>query len=270
MDDRERDKFYSASDATADNDEYELEPPDETVISPEERHAQEVARRNRESIHIDDVYRDANRDIGTEIVETWLQGIRLRDFRFQIKHLLIATAVLAIVMTLAKLGALWATLSILVFLSIVGLYGYIKWQESKQQAEADQRREEMYARRREFAAKGTIQTIEIPKEPVQAAPATIPLPRNETDEMWQEATKRESFRFQFSMQDMLIAMTVAAVVLGLIRILGGATPTATLLGLVALGGLVSHVIGFEPPKRIILGWWFILVLYLLLCIFAAV
>src|SRR4051794_1733007 len=46
MDDRDRDKFYSASDATADDDEYELEAPDETVISPEKRHAQEIARRN--------------------------------------------------------------------------------------------------------------------------------------------------------------------------------------------------------------------------------
>ena len=68
----------------------------------------------------------------------------------------------------------------------------------------------------------------------------------------------------------MIAMTTAAVIFGLVQILGGAVNAATMLGFVALVGLVVHALGFEPPDIVVLGWWLILVLYVLLSIAAAV
>ena len=45
---------------------------------------------------------------------------------------------------------------------------------------------------------------------------------------------------------------------------------ATMLGFVALFGLVIHALGVEPPDVVVLGWWMILVLYVLLSIAVAV
>jgi hypothetical protein len=68
----------------------------------------------------------------------------------------------------------------------------------------------------------------------------------------------------------MIAITVAAVCLGLIHFIGGPGPTATILGAISLIGLLVHALGFAPPQSIILGWWFILLLYVLLTIAGAV
>ena len=146
MDERERDKFYSPPEPTADDDEYELEPLDPAIVAAEERHAKEVAEHVRDSIDIDDVYREAERDRGTEIVENWVRNFK---YRFHIKHVLIATAIVTMVIAVAKLGYLGLTLTILIMGSVAGLYFYLNWQDRKQQAEAYAKREEMYAKRRE-------------------------------------------------------------------------------------------------------------------------
>ena len=65
-------------------------------------------------------------------------------------------------------------------------------------------------------------------------------------------------------------MTVAAIVLGMMRLLGGPAVTASVLGLVSLLGLVVLAVGFEPPQIVVLGWWFIVLLYVVVSIFAAV
>jgi hypothetical protein len=69
---------------------------------------------------------------------------------------------------------------------------------------------------------------------------------------------------------MMAAMTTAALIFGLVRVLGGAENAATVLGFIALLGLFVHGVGFRPPSVMVLGWWLILVLYVLLSIFAAV
>ena len=76
---------------------------------------------------------------------------------------------------------------------------------------------------------------------------SVPLP-NETDQAWQDAMAREKFRFRFSLRELLTAMTAAAVIFGLVRLLGGMDNTAILLGFVALGGLVISALGFDPPE----------------------
>ena len=62
-------------------------------------------------------------------------------------------------------------------------------------------------------------------------------------------------------------MTVAAVVLGLIRVFGGAAITATLLGVFALIGLILLAVGYQPPQIVVLGWWLIILLYVAVSLF---
>ncbi len=45
---------------------------------------------------------------------------------------------------------------------------------------------------------------------------------------------------------------------------------ASVLGLIALAGLVVYGCGFEPPQNMVMAWWLILVLYVLISIFTAV
>jgi len=252
--------------AMDDDSEYELEPPDADVLAAEEQRAKAAIEATRASIDIDEIYREDSRDRGGEILQEWTRNLK---FRFQAKHLLIGTALLAIALTLRWWGILGRSLVILMMLSIAGLYLYLQWQEKKQRDEADRRRREMYARRRAgFENQGGAAAQVGDETMVEPIPAPPELP-NETDEVWQESMAQEKFRIHFSLREMMLAMTTAALILGLVRALGGPDKAATLLGVVALVGLVVHALGFEPPEIVVLGWWLILVLYVLLSLVAA-
>jgi hypothetical protein len=41
------------------------------------------------------------------------------------------------------------------------------------------------------------------------------------------------------------------------------------LGMIALIGLVVHAIGWDPPEMVVLGWWIVLILYIVLSLGAA-
>jgi len=266
MDDKDREKFYSPPEPPADDDgEYELEPPDEAVTE-HQRKATLAGIEKR--IDINEIYAEADRDRGSEILEDWVRNFRFR-FQFQVKHLLIATALLAIVLTLFKLGMFWPTMVVLIMLGVAGLYTYLVWEEKKHQAEAARKREIVYAQRRAQQAASQSGGIAETTEPLTTAAAAVP-PSSEIEEAWRAARERKRFRFQFSLREMIITMTVAAVVLGLIRFLGGPAATATVLGIVALIGLVVFAVGYDPPQIAVLGWWLVLVLYVVVSIFAAV
>jgi hypothetical protein len=269
-DEIDRDRFYSP-DAEDDDSEYELEPPDPAVIAAEERRAREAVEATRVSIDIDEIYRDADRRRGREIVDDWMRDARLR-FRFTVKHLLITTALVAIALTLWRLELFGTVLVLLMMISVGGAYLYLLWQESRQQQEADRRRQEMYARNRAHHEKvnRARPTERAEAESIGGRSATPPTLAIDSAEELPDATPRPAFRFRFSLRQLLIAMTVAAVVLGLVSLVGGPANTATLLGFVALFGLVVNALGFEPPGIVVLGWWLILVLYVLLSIVAVV
>lgn len=273
MDDRDRDKFYSASKDPADaaddsTDEYELEQPDAGILSAEDRHAKEAFESVKVKIDIDEIYREAERERGAEILQQWMRNFQ---FRFQVKHLLIGTAVVAIALTLAKLGLLWPVLIIFLMLSIVGLFMYLSWEERKQQAAAERKRQELYARRRaQLGQQSASRAGANPELPAETTSVAEPLLPSDVDRTWQEAMSKERFRFRFSLRELIMAMTAAAVILGMVRVLGSPSTTATVLGFVALFGLMIHALGYDPPQIVVLGWWFTLVLYVLLSIFAAV
>lgn len=238
-----------------DDAELELEPPDEAVEARQRQIALDAIRAN---IDIDEIYREADRDYGSELIEKWFRNFR---FQFQTKHLLIATAVLSVVMALITLKMLWTALIIAFMLSVIGAYLYVRWEEQKREAEATRRREALYARRLELLGANAV-------EPSVAA--TLPPLPNAIDELWQKSLAKESLRFQFSVRQLLILITVAAVVLGMMRLFGGAETLASVLGLVALFGLVLYAVGVEVPQVFALSWWVILALYVVLSLSTAI
>jgi hypothetical protein len=245
-----------------DDAEYELEPPDAEVVAAEERRAREAVEATRMSIDIDEIYRESDRSRGDEILDNWVRDFRFR-FRFQTKHLLIATAVLAIGLALWRLELFGTALVILLMISVAGVYLYVSWQEKRQQQEAVRRRQEMYARNRAYHDKLN-RTVRSDDAEIDAANDARP-----ADQAAARAAPRR-LRLRFSLWELFVALTVAAVVLGVVSILGGPAKTATMLGFLALVGLAIHAMGFEPPEFIVLGWWLILVLYVLLSIAAVV
>jgi hypothetical protein len=267
MNDRERDKFYSPPDPTEDDEDYELEPLDPAIVDREKRHADHVAQQVRASIDIDEVYRDADRSRSTEILENWVRNFH---YRFHIKHVLISTAIATIVIAVSKLGYLGLTITTLVVGSIAGLYLYLNWEDSKQQAEAEAKREELYAKRRkQMLSPGKAASEAEPIAPVELTPPSAVLSPSEAPDMWEAEPEPEPFSFNFSLRSLMIAVTVAAVSLGMIHFLGGPGPTATILGAIAFVGLIALALGFAPPQPLILSWWFILLLYVLLTIAGA-
>jgi hypothetical protein len=256
-DDLDRDKFYTSD--GDDGDEYELEGPDPEVLAAEQRRKDETIAALGHSIDINEIYRDEEHSRSSEILHDWVKSFR-GGLRFQVKHMLIATAVVAIGLTLWRLELLWTSLVLLVMFSIVGVYLYLQWKEKQHHDEVAARRQEMYARRR--AALHNPGALEnAATDPSQRAP--LPPLADEVDRAWQEAMKGQEFRFQFSLAQMMLTMMGAAVVLGFVSILG-AQNAATLLGLVALIGLVAHAAGYQPPPIVALGWWLLLLFYVLL------
>ena len=244
-----------------DEGDYELEPPDTSIIAAEARRGKESIEASRAAIDIDEIYREADRDLGSEMVAKWFKGYR---FQFQVKHILIATALLAVALTLWKLQVLGRTLWILFMLGVASFYMYLQWQESKHQREAQERRERMYARRRAMQARQHGQPVDV-DEPFDEPSGTQGVVV--ASEISGKPSARPPLRFQFSLKQLLVTMTVAAVIFGAVNLLGG-DRTATLLGFVAIVGLVVYAIGVNTPELIVLGWWLILVLYVLITMFS--
>jgi hypothetical protein len=148
---------------------------------------------------------------------------------------------------------------------------YIQWQETKQQQEAHRRREALYARRRaQMERKHAAPVSDDEEDEPALAVGTANVARSpaaDEDELSGPASK--DARFQFSLKQLVFAMTAAAIVLAFVRFMGGPDKAATMLGLLALLGLVLHAAGYNPPAVVVLGWWFVLVLYVIFSVIGA-
>ncbi len=270
-DDINRNKFYSdrSSDEGDDDADYELEPIDEEILTAEKKRADEAIAASQTAINVDQIYRDLEERHDGGVIGEWLRGFQggfRGGFHFQVKHLLMATAVLAILLTLWRLGQLLQFVSLATVGGIIGLYLYSQWKENQLRAEADHKREAMYARRRAHFDKSRSSDASLADEIATATAGAGPLPPPGADDSFHKVMTKPKFRFQFSLKQLLTLMFVCAFMLGLIQYFGGPAPTATMLGVIALGGLVIHAVGYEPPEIFVLGWWLLLVLYVLLSV----
>jgi hypothetical protein len=216
-----------------DEGELELEPVDPEILAIERQRAQHRTEAAVGRIDVDELYGDASHhsDLGVD-----LSG--LRQFRFTTRHLLILTAVLAIVLSLYIRLRACMSLFVLGVVAVAGGWIWVWRQERQRDIERARRREEFFS--------GALPS----PTSLEAAEAALEPP-----------ARRFDVHFGFSLRELLITMTVAAVAVGLLRWLGPEV-LALVLGVVAVVGLVVHFAGFEPPGLVVLGWWLLLVIYL--------
>ncbi len=175
-----------------------------------------------------------------------------KGFRFTTRHLLIATAVLAVFMSVVTLGGGCNGL----FVAGLGSLAYGWWlvlrKERRERLERERKRLEIDARiaasRKNAEGEPIASTVRMAGlEP--AAEELLP--------------EKPALSFSFSLKQILWAFAVAAVVLTVTMLLGPDN-ASVILGLIAVVGLAIHVMGFELPGIIVFGWWILLVLYVLM------
>lgn len=155
-DDLDRDKMYTSRASGADDDDdadLELEPLDPELVAAEERRAAAAIEVHRSAIDVDAVYREfeANRD--SEIVREWMDRLRNLRFQFGTRHLLILTAIVAVLVVLSMWMGTGTVIMVGIMLGVAGLTLLLKLEENKYQEEADRRRQKMYAERRAAQAR---------------------------------------------------------------------------------------------------------------------
>jgi hypothetical protein len=94
----------------------------------------------------------------------------------------------------------------------------------------------------------------------QTIPEELPEPEPETKEP-----------LQFTLRELLLTVTVAAVVLGLACSLPGGWSVQALAGVAGLGVLAILILleWLQPDRRIVyFGWWMLFISYLVICVAA--
>jgi hypothetical protein len=281
-DDLDRNKMYTAGaddmavdnrdDSDDDDGELELEPPDPDVIASEERRAAAAINVHKKAIDVNEVYRDLDANRDTEIVEEWLARARSFRYQFQIKHLLILTAVVAVLLMLHEWIGIGKVFLLGFAAAVIGISIYLKLEENKRHEAAARRRRKMYAERR--AAQATANGVPIEADKFDDESDEDSDNATPSQGMYGEADSTSapapSFRFQFSMGQMLAVVTIASIVLGLGGAFGGLSGLATICGLVALAGIAIPLLGLEVPPMVVFGWWIMLVLYITLSLLTAI
>ena len=138
----------------SDDAELELEPLDPEVMAAEERRAAEAIEVHRTAIDVNEVYRDLDANRDSEIVEEWVDRLRNFRFQFQVKHLLILTAVVAVLLVLQHVDRPRHDVHRRHHAGVAGVSLYLKLEENKRQEEADRRRQKMYAERQRGSKPG--------------------------------------------------------------------------------------------------------------------
>lgn len=238
-----------------DVDEYELEPPDTEVLAFEARASQELLSAAESQIDVDELFREEGRFDHDKMLAEF---VRDGGFRFQTKHLLIATAILAFYLAFGNVtGYPIATL----LLFIAGISGTLYYMNHRERLHQNRLAE----RKRVFKAQ-----LQAKQKGTSTGTSPPPLP-NEADKTWQQALEQESsFEFRFSPRQLLIAFTVALIIVALCTWTGGPFVAALLLGTFAAIGIGVHIAGYEPPDQLVLIWWCTMCLYVVMSIFSMI
>jgi hypothetical protein len=228
------------------DDELELEPIDPIILAHQRQRGQQKTDHAQAAVDAD-LVRQA---------ETLGDPIALEDlkqFRFTTRHLMILTALLALIMTFCQLWGAGLGLFVSAMIAVSAGWLFTMRREQRQRNAADRLRRELAAQQvtRLHGKKKN------PPEENRSAESQL-----QTEQVESPAQDPE-LNFSFSLKEMLITFTAAAVLLGLVSLFGPG-PLAILLGMIALGGLVAQAVGLEAPVIVVFGWWILLVLYLLL------
>ena len=233
------------------DDDLELEPVDPDILEHERLRTQRKIRDVEDRVDIDEL-------VAPETQVDPYSFDDLKKFRFSIRHLMIATAVCALLLTLYI--RLEGYMTMLVGgCAALGVGWWLVLRKERQQTLARQKLTEQMKER--IAAQRAAEDGK-PLEPNQLAQAASDI---------RAMDAKPAFSFSFSMQQLMATFAIVAVALGLSQWLaGGLENAALLLGFIALAGLALHALGVELPPIIVLGWWMLLVLYLFIGLIAAV
>jgi hypothetical protein len=234
--------------STVEDDEYEVEPPDAEVLERQRRETQVEVTRAGEAAKVqqleDEMHSRADVDFD-------FSGWR---FQFTTRHLLILMTVVAVAISIAKVvpvGAIFAFLVMGLLVFLIGIHSYLAYQENR-------RLEELSARRKKLVAQARGQSMyDAPLEDAALAEGGEPV-----ESFVRQLTSRPPWRLQFSMRELMIGMTIAAVACGLFQIVPPVAVAST-LGLLTVAGVFLYVAGYQPPAPILAGWWIMLGLYVL-------
>lgn len=227
-----------------DDEELELEPVDPEVLAHERARSAAHTERVIKNVNVDELYDDEPgrySDLGVDISH-------LRQFRFTTRHLLIVTALLAMALTLFQLFPRGLALFLIAVAFVAAGYFWVYREERRIQRERERRREAFHAA---SARGGQVAAFEGDEEAADSSGSPF------------------EFKFTFSLKQLVITITVAAVIVGLIQFMGGPGPLAVILGTIAFMGLVFHAAGFDPPPAVILAWWLLLLAYLVMGVIAS-
>ncbi len=239
--------------------ELELEPIDPSIEEHHRRRTIQKTRAAEDAVDLKTLFEESNSDEPADPIDL----SDFKRFQFSIRHLLIATALLSVIMTVAQLAGGFTAIFATIAAAVATGWWFVIRSERRQRAEKEKQLATFKAK---IAAQRAAEDGGDDGEVEEVVP--IPMPasmRIAIDEPYQEP----KIDFSFSLKEMFGAFTVAAVVLSLSRVMGGPSNAAMLLGMIALSGLVLHAVGFDPPRVVILSWWLMLVLYLFISVWAA-
>ena len=229
-----------------DDDELELEGIDPEILQFERQMAEEKSRRAQRSVDVNEVF-DEQQPGPLDLDVDAFKG-----FRFTTRHLLVATALLAILMTVyVKLEAC-NTIFLLTLVLVASGWYYVWRQEQIRAAQRERRKAEREAM---FAAEDAGEEY-VPKFEPPETPSLFPIGRSGDAEP-------VSLSISFSMKELFGAFTFAAILLSLLRFTSDMETTAMILGFIALVGLAVPAFGYEAPRSVVLGWWLLMVMYLI-------
>lgn len=259
--DLDRDAFYDPlEDENA--EDYELEPIDPVVIEHQQKMATRAVDEAAASLDVSALY--AERDRMQELEDF------TKDFKFQfgVKHMLMATAGLAILLSLAKIFSGFGALILVALVGLGGAHAYLAWKDRQRMARIQEKRDTIIAMNRgqrageTTAAEAKEKLAQLEAQQSAAAAEESLLPK----------VDRPPLKIAFSIKEVLIAMTVAAIALGFLKFVGGTLGrdiSAAILGLLSVTGLAVYAIGMEVPGVVVLGWWVVLLMYIVVSLVSA-
>ncbi len=229
------------------DDEIELEPVDPEILEHRRRRTIEKIRKAEDTIDVNAGFDDLSPADPINFDD-------LKRFRFTMRHLMTATAVLSIAMTLFLRLGNFMGLFVSAVVALAAGWWLVLREENRKKIALETQQKKLAARiARQRAIEDGKSVEPIADDEIESDNAT-------SDDA---NAASPAFKFSFSMKEMFGALTAAAVILGLSRFLGQAD-MVVVLGVIALAGLIIQATGFSPSPIIVL-----LALYLLFGLFGA-
>jgi hypothetical protein len=227
----------------------ELEPVDEAILAAAKRRAEETVVAATRAIDLDQIYRDAEPIGEVQLPSELFENFK---FQFQVKHLLIATAVIAVLLAIRTIFGSGGAIALVFMLSVFAATAYFHVLERKRQAVADRRRHEMYAARREhFESRG-------PRS-VGATVAADSVARGLTPEDFKRvaprpAVDRTPIRGKLTVGQWFAAGGIAALLIWIVYLVGGIQNCAAFFGIISMIGLSAYALGWDQPDVLVFTW----------------